>query len=69
MRTIMCNSQFFDPMVNQAGKGDKTASRTNFRTYQKGWDRLNKVIAAKKKKRKKIMGKLLPNGSIELMMF
>ncbi len=49
----MCNKQFFDPTINQAGKGDKTVSRTNFRAYQKGWIPLEKAIASKKKKRKK----------------
>jgi len=41
-------------MVNgESGKGDKTVPRTNFRAYQKGWEPLEKAIAAKKKKRKK----------------
>ncbi len=38
---------------SDAGKGDETASRTNFRAYYAGWDRLNKAIAAAKRKGKK----------------
>lgn len=36
-----------------AGKGDKTASRTNHKALQAGWDRLNRAIFAAKRKRKR----------------